>query len=1267
MLLETIRATTERRKGHTAIAFPYNSASSPASIPKCLAYEEMWTAASRIAATLLVAAQGSIAADELGAAVVGVMVDEGPLLPLSELAILIAGMIILPMDKRDPLARLEHVLADANPAVVIVPSETELRKLAGCSACNACVFTAEELWSSSQTHQPVQQLPPVVDSTVSHVFFTSGSTGKPKGCINEMRALESYCHAKNAAHSVTEQSVVFVASAHLFDPSLADFFATWCAGGTIALAPRSCIFEALGPCLLKSNATHLQTTPSLFATIDEEEFGPTKLTALTTIALGGEPMPANVVRTWAPHTIVANTYGVTECCAYQSFRRCHALDDTSSGGSGLSLRQSLALIGEALEGNELLLVDDDGNTHTLKEGGGIGAKGEGVVARGRALVEQAAADVDEVRQWLVDFYSKHAPEKVANVDAFLARNQGKETELVGKVLNKYEGGQALEKGGKERLAKKAVEGELWIVGKQVGRGYLHRPKLTAAKFLSDDNGGGGDARRPTGIAPGDRCFRTGDVARLIRVEDGGSRRKKKMLLLLGRRDCQVKLNGQRMELREVEEVLLQHAPSLVQQVVCTLSSRDNNVVDEDGRGALVLVAWCVPHESLRPVPHADSSSRSSSSRSSSSSRTRWNWSGAGHGKAGGAVAEQQRQQQLRILSDALRLVAVQHLPPYMVPSRIVIVPGAENDKGEAAGSDERMYASLPTTSSGKLHRRQLAQWPLPPRGSVLSVAAGAPIDWHQEQQHEHALEQQQHPLAKLVAEIWAHELGISINSGISDNGAGTSLRWDDNFIELGGDSLAALRVCRSLTKRLQLMHSQLLNTPATATPSSDSTLSDATPPTADTPPAAPNAIAATAKVDEWGEGLGGGALRPAELIKRPVLSEFCTHLRAQLGSSIDAVTDGVAAAAAAAVNPVAAAASPAVSVVTAASPEDEAAGGIPEAGADAEIEGASDSSSLVGVAGGEGLPNVAGRDAGVLLMRAVAVAMLPVVEHLLRSGGAVGGGQADDSSSAGGGDVVVDLVRVAPHALHCACLQGHAAVAQVLIEHSQHQRQYREANELGSGGSGYGLEWTVSMADTHGRTALHCAAHRGPAELIEMLLVQGTNAVSYGAGGAGLLWARDNNEQTVLHHAARAGCPGKAFGVLLERWDQGGGDSNQEGVDCRDCWDRTPLHWAVVNGHSHTVNVLLSAGAAKAAVDGAGETPLQVAERRAQCSARERPDGERSTTWGGIAKILGSSGTTAAIKARAKQKQQQVEQEQQEEPTRVVGGKKSKQKQGKKR
>ncbi|MFI7454123.1 amino acid adenylation domain-containing protein [Nonomuraea sp. NPDC049714] len=89
-------------------------------------------------------------------------------------------------------------------------------------------------------------------------------------------------------------------------------------------------------------------------------------------------------------------------------------------------------------------------------------------------------------------------------------------------------------------------GELCIGGPQLARGYLHRPELTAERFAPDPYG-----------EPGARLYRTGDQV----VLDGDGR-----IGFIGRLDRQVKVQGQRVEIGEIEAVLRAH-PDIRQAVV----------------------------------------------------------------------------------------------------------------------------------------------------------------------------------------------------------------------------------------------------------------------------------------------------------------------------------------------------------------------------------------------------------------------------------------------------------------------------------------------------------------------------------------------------------------------------------------------------------------------------------------------------------------------------------------------------------------------------
>ena len=104
------------------------------------------------------------------------------------------------------------------------------------------------------------------------------------------------------------------------------------------------------------------------------------------------------------------------------------------------------------------------------------------------------------------------------------------------------------------LVPTGVVGEIHVGGEGLGHGYLHRPALTACRFVPSPFG-----------PPGARLYRSGDLARLLPSGE---------LDFLGRLDHQVKIRGFRIELGEIESALASD-PAVADVAVLALGTADD--------------------------------------------------------------------------------------------------------------------------------------------------------------------------------------------------------------------------------------------------------------------------------------------------------------------------------------------------------------------------------------------------------------------------------------------------------------------------------------------------------------------------------------------------------------------------------------------------------------------------------------------------------------------------------------------------------------------
>jgi amino acid adenylation domain-containing protein len=231
------------------------------------------------------------------------------------------GAAYLPLDPAFPPDRIEFMLQDARPLVVITQSAL-LEKFAFSEAHVLCIDV--EIPESEVSALP-EFSPPRAASLddIAYVLYTSGSTGKPKGVQIRHRALTNMLIAVSNDVGLTNADVVLATTTISFDISTFEIFAPLISGALLVVAPRSVAIDGklLAKAISESGVTLLQATPAGWQVLLESGWkGQADLKMLT----AGEPLTWTLAqRLLERGAALWNLYGPTEATVYATGRRIY--------------------------------------------------------------------------------------------------------------------------------------------------------------------------------------------------------------------------------------------------------------------------------------------------------------------------------------------------------------------------------------------------------------------------------------------------------------------------------------------------------------------------------------------------------------------------------------------------------------------------------------------------------------------------------------------------------------------------------------------------------------------------------------------------------------------------------------------------------------------------------------------------------------------------------------------------------------------------------
>ena len=236
-----------------------------------------------------------------------------------------SGGAYVPLDPTNPLDRINYIIEDCRPKVVLMSHSRDEINLKEKGEISIPVIDLGE----AEVWEGVCENPIRVNQAEDLIYciYTSGTTGKPKGVMIEHRSIVNLI--KGYIHLIYNNSriqKVLLIAPYVFDMSIKNIFGAILYGATLHIADENMRLNILDmyDYINENNIDLIDCTPQHLKMLSQIEF--TKI-ALNAVLVGGEKLEVNLVRRFENDFEIYNGYGPTECSVNVTWHHCSRQDE----------------------------------------------------------------------------------------------------------------------------------------------------------------------------------------------------------------------------------------------------------------------------------------------------------------------------------------------------------------------------------------------------------------------------------------------------------------------------------------------------------------------------------------------------------------------------------------------------------------------------------------------------------------------------------------------------------------------------------------------------------------------------------------------------------------------------------------------------------------------------------------------------------------------------------------------------------------------------